>query len=83
MVDLGQKITLGVLRADNGPTRLTVYCPERSHHVVISADLWPIMSDYLTLSPASSARLRPPRCRCAAAVQIGTDGYDALKTGGT
>lgn len=40
MVDREQKITLGLMRADNGPTRLTVFCPECSHYVVIDADRW-------------------------------------------
>lgn len=41
MVVREEKITLGLMRADNGPTRLTVHCPECSHHVVIDADRWP------------------------------------------
>lgn len=41
MVEREEKITLGAMRADNGPTRLTVYCHECSHHVVIDAGRWP------------------------------------------
>ena len=47
MVQREEKITLGVMRADNGPTKLQVYCVDCSHHVIIDADRWP---DHVRLS---------------------------------
>lgn len=37
-----QKITLGEMRSDNGPTRLLVYCSDHtcSHSVVVDAKPW-------------------------------------------
>lgn len=38
-----QKITLGEMRSDGGPTRLIAYCSDFkcSHSVIISSSLWP------------------------------------------
>lgn len=59
-----EKITLGVMRADNGPTRLQVYCVNCSHHVVISAARWP---DDVRLSDLE------PRFVCQACGHRGAD----------
>ena len=44
-----QKITLGEMRANNGPRLLIVYCSDHkcSHSIIISSSLWP---DHVRLS---------------------------------
>ena len=45
------KITLGLMRSDGGPTRLIVYCPRCSHHVVVDAGRWPDHTRLSDLEP--------------------------------
>ena len=64
MLDREPKITLGLMRADNGPTRLTVNCPQCSHHVVMDSNRWP---DDVRLSDLE------PRMVCEACGHRGAD----------
>jgi hypothetical protein len=61
-----QKITLGEMRADNGPRRLIVYCGDYkcAHSVIISAKRWP---DHVRLSDLE------PKFSCKACGHRGAD----------
>ena len=61
-----QKITLGEMRANNGPRRLIVYCSDFkcSHNVVVDADCW---------RTAFACQDPEPRFTCKACGRRGAD----------
>jgi hypothetical protein len=61
-----QKITLGEMRANNGPRLLIVYCSDYkcSHSIIVSSSLWP---DHVRLSDLE------PRFSCRTCGRRGAD----------